>query len=177
MSSIVTSPRQSLASPGRVVAIVCMLVMLCPAPRIFAASLSNLLSVKLLRVSGEASNTITSLEFINDVTLQIEAVQVGYLSHFGNFTGDFSYLAVASPTSIALLGNATLTNDVGEQLFLTATVLELGAGYPYQVTGTLLVTGGTGHFAGATGTIVVTGVDGEELTDTFKLAGTLLTVK
>jgi hypothetical protein len=154
-----------------------MLVMLCPAPRIFAASLSSLLTVKVLNVSGTASNTITSLEFINDVTLRIEAVQMGYLSHFGNFTGDFSYLAVASPVSITLVGNATLTNDVGEQLFLTATVLEVGTDYPYQVYGTLVVTGGTGRFAGATGSITVRGVDGEELTDTFSLAGTLITFK
>lgn len=171
------SSHQSRTVLGRVIAVACMVVMLCPAPRIFAGPLSSLLSIKVLSVSGTADNTITSLEFINDVTLRIEAVQVGYLSHFGNFTGDFSYLAVASPVSITLVGNATLTNDVGEQLFLTATVLELGAGYPYQVTGTLVVTGGTGRFAGATGTIAVKGVDGEELTDTFNLAGTLITLK
>jgi hypothetical protein len=140
-----------------------------------AALLPLSLGVKIFAVNGTAANTITSLTFINDVTLAIEAEQVGHLSHFGNFTGHFSYLAVASPATILLLGHATLTNDRGEQLFLTASILEVGTDYPRQVVGTLTVTGGTGRFAGTAGAITVGGVDGEDLTDTFTLAGTLTT--
>jgi hypothetical protein len=175
--TVTSTPRMSSSWLRRVATLLCIVAMLCPAPQLLAASATSLLSIKMLSVKGSATNIITSIEFINDVTLQIEAVQVGHLSNFGDFTGQFSYTAVASPVSILLTGNATLTNTSGEQLTLVATILEVGVDYPYTVTGTLTITGGTGRFAGATGTIAVTGQDGEELTDTFQLAGTILTLR
>ena len=173
-------PSSRLPNPSfarRALAVVCAAMMVCPVPASLMAAPPLSLSVKLLSVKGSATNTITSLEFINDVTLRIEAQQVGHLSHFGDFTGDFSYLAVASPISILLVGNATLTNTDGDQLFLTASILELGAAYPMTVSGVLTITGGTGRFAGATGAINVSGKDEESLTDTFKLAGTIITLR
>src|SRR5687768_5590968 len=158
MTSIALLSRKSPTSSARLIAIVCMFVMLCPAPQIFAAPHSSLAPVKLLHVAGTASNTVTSVKVDKRGRLRIEAVQVGHLSHFGFFTGEFSYEGVATPTSIFLEGNATLTNDAGEQLFISATILESGTGYPYEVTGTLIVTGGTGRFAGASGSIAVKGV-------------------
>jgi hypothetical protein len=149
-------------------------LVLGPAPHA-AAALLPLSLPKILPFNGSAANTITSLEFINDVTLAIEAEQVGYMTNFGNFTGHFSYTAVATPATILLVGNATLVNDQNEQLFVTATVLEVGTDYPKSVAGTLTVTGGTGRFAGATGTIAVSGVDDEPLTDVFQLNGTVIT--
>jgi hypothetical protein len=148
-------------------------LVIAPLPRVSAAILPSL-TVSLVSVSGSATNTVTSLNFINDTTIQIEADQVGYLTHFGNFTGHFSYLASASPTTILLLGKATLTNEHGDQLFLTASILEVGADYPRSLNGVLTVTGGTGGFAGAKGTISVSGTDEESLTDTVTLNGALL---
>ena len=167
--------RERFSISRRFAALICILACVCPAPQLLAAPFPALLPVRLLSVTGTANNTVTSLEFINDVTLRIEAVQTGYMSHFGDFTGQFSYVAIASPVSIALAGTATFTNSAGEKLFARATLVELGANYPYQVTGILTITGGTGRFTGATGSIVVTGVDGEELTDRFNFTGTLLT--
>src|SRR5688500_15929751 len=99
-----TLPRLcSIASTfGRVAALgcVCGSLLLGPTPRAFAALLPLSLGVKIFAVNGTAANTITSLTFINDVTLAIEAEQVGHLSNFGNFTGHFSYLAIASPATI-----------------------------------------------------------------------------
>ena len=71
----------------------------------------------------------------DDGTILLEAEQVGHLNHFGHFTGHFSYVAVATPVSFVLLGDATLTNEQGEELFLSASIVELGADYPLTVWG------------------------------------------
>src|SRR5206468_3868092 len=94
--------RDVVASVG-----IALALAIAPLPRVSAAVLPSL-TLSLVSVSGSATNTVTSLNFINDTTIQIEADQVGYLTHFGNFTGHFSYLASASPTTILLLGKATL---------------------------------------------------------------------
>jgi hypothetical protein len=171
------SPRYCPSSfVQRIAALVCAaLLLLQPTPHASAALLPGL-SLRIVTVSGSAVNTITSLTVINDVTLAIEAESVGHLTHFGNFTGQFSYLAIASPVSIALLGNATLTNDDGDQLFLAAAITELGTDYPYALNGALTITGGTGRFAGSTGTLLVSGTDEESPSDTVQLAGTIITL-
>lgn len=155
--------------------------LLTSAPSVFAAHPKSALSAKTkvtaVAVAGLAVTTLTSLEFNDDGTIAIEAVQVGHLSHFGEFTGQFSYVAIPSATSTVLRGSATLTNENGDQLYLTAFILELGADYPYTVTGALSVTGGTGRFAGATGLVAVTGIDTASPTDTLKLQGTLILEK
>lgn len=179
MNAILPGLRPLVSSVRRIGASLCVVaaLVLGPAPGASASLLPLQLRLPLARVvtvSGSAENTITSLTVINDVTLAIEAEQVGYLTDFGNFTGHFSYLAIASPASILLIGNATLTNEQGEQLFLVANILELGTDYPRSVTGTVTVTGGTGRYAGAVGTIVVTGTDEESPTDTFNLNGALI---
>jgi hypothetical protein len=176
---MITTPvsvRSFLGRARRFLAILAVAGLACSGPGNLTDAYGASLSLKLLSVKGVATNTITSLEFINDVTLRIEAQQVGYLTHFGGFTGEFSYLAVASPAAIVLTGTATLTNTDGEQLFLTASIVELGTAYPMTVVGTLTVTGGTGRFAGATGSIAVSGKDEESLSDTLKLAGTIITL-
>ncbi|MGH7956590.1 MAG: hypothetical protein ACREH8_06220 [Opitutaceae bacterium] len=145
------------------------------SPGSFALLPSSLL-VKVVQVEGSATNTITELVPINEITFLIKAEQVGYLSHFGNFTGEFSYVATGTPVSIVLVGDATLTNTRGEQLFVTATIVELGTDYPYAVSGTLVVTGGTGRFSASAGTIAVTGTDEESLVDAFHLKGALVIV-
>lgn len=149
-------------------------LLVVPTPAVSGILGLPALSVKVVNVAGTATNTITSLVF-NDVgTISIEAVQEGHLTHFGHFTGHFSYVAVPSPVSIVLLGTAQLTNDDGETLSLTAVVAELGTDYPYTVAGTLTVTGGTGRFAGATGALTVSGPDSAELSDTLSFRGTLV---
>jgi hypothetical protein len=130
-------------------------------------------SSSTLAVEGSATNTVTSLDFINANTIAIEAEQVGELTNFGKFTGEFSYVAVVHPESTVIFGTATLTNENGDQLFLTVRVVELGAEYPFTVLGTLTVTGGTGNYAGARGTIALTGEDDVSLSDTFQLSGVL----
>lgn len=145
-------------------------------PAYTTAATTNLpsLSLKAVSVVGKASNTITSLVFNENGTISIEAEQEGTLSHFGHFTGHFSYLAIPSPLSIVLLGTAEITTDAGDRLNLAAVITELGADYPYTLVGTLTVTGGTGRFAGATGALAVSGRDTAELTDTLELRGTLV---
>lgn len=151
-----------------------LLLGLGTAPRISAAAGHG--SSSTLTVEGSATNTVTSLDFINANTIAIEAEQVGELTNFGKFTGEFSYVAVVHPESTVIVGTATLTNENGDQLFLTARIVELGADYPFTVIGTLTVTGGTGDFAGARGTIALTGEDDVSLTDTFQLSGVLSSV-
>jgi hypothetical protein len=160
------------------VAVLCVatVLLLGPTPLLCAAAAASSHAVHVTNVTGSATNTVTSLVFLNDTTILIESQQVGHLTQFGDFTGRFSYVALASPTSILLLGRATLTNAQGEELFVTASILELGADYPRSANGTLTVTGGTGHYAGATGSIAISGTDEESLTDTFQLNGTLITV-
>jgi hypothetical protein len=132
---------------------------------------------KVVAVSGVAITTLTSLVFNDDGTIAIEAVQVGHLSYFGEFTGQFTYVAIPSATSILIRGTAILTNEDGDHLYLTALILEQGADYPYAVSGALTVTGGTGRFASATGLIAVTGNDTVSPTDTLNLDGTLVLIK
>jgi len=147
-----------------------------PATSASAALLPISVSASVVSVKGSATNTITNLVFLTDTTISIQSVQVGHLTNFGNFTGNFSYLAEASPVSIFLLGSATLINDQGDKLNVTATILELGTDYPYTVNGVLAVTGGTGKYAHATGTIRVSGIDNVQLSDTVTLDGILLNV-
>lgn len=173
MNSIPHRLQQLLGCVRHAAAVACAAICLLGSAPSASGSLLPAFSVKV--VSGYAENTVTSLEFINDVTIRIESEQVGHLSGFGDFTGHFSYLALATPTTITLLGSATLTNERGEQLYLAASLLEVGADYPLTVTGALAVLGGTGRFAGATGTLSVSGTDDEDLTDTFHLNGVLIT--
>ena len=163
-------------SSRRITASLCLAatLLLGAGPAGSGALLASPLSLKFATVKGAATNTVTELVPINETTFQIKAEQVGNLTHFGDFTGDFSYTATGTPVSIILVGEATLTNTQGEQLFATALIVEVGADYPMTVTGTLLITGGTGRFANAAGTITVTGKDEESLVDTFQLKGTLL---
>jgi hypothetical protein len=163
-------------SPRRIAASLCIATALFLGPGTSGSGtlLAFPLSLKFVTVKGAATNTITELVPINETTFQIKAQQVGELTHFGNFTGAFSYIATGTPQSIILIGEATLTNDQGEQLFLTALVVEVGADYPLTVTGTLFITGGTGRFANAAGTLTVTGMDEESPVDTFQLRGALL---
>jgi hypothetical protein len=180
MNSILTRFRSFVVRACRFSAVFCVATLFVIPPPAAAADLfglPNLHNIRIQRVSGSAVTTITSLVFLNDVTMAIEAEQVGHLTGFGNFTGHFSYIAVASPATIVLVGSATLTNDQGEQLHVTASILELGADYPRTVNGTLTVTGGTGRYAGATGVIGVSGIDEESPTDTFNFDGTLVTIR
>lgn len=145
------------------------------APSASAAFLASLaIKLKIVTVAGSATNQVTNVVFHDNGTISLEAVQVGYLSHFGNFTGHFSYSAVPSPGAILLLGSGTLINQDGERLTLTASVLELGADYPYTIIGTLTVTGGTGRFARATGELTISGTDTGSLTDTLDIQGALV---
>lgn len=127
------------------------------------------------QVRGSAESTVIALQPTGSATIHLEAAQVGHLSHFGHFTGEFSYDAELYADEIVLQGTATLTNDKGEQLFLTADIIETGTAEPLDVTGTLTITGGTGRFAGASGSLAVTGVDDVSLVDTIYLAGTIVT--
>ena len=138
---------------------------------------ANSAKIKVVAVGGSAITTLTSLAFNEDGTIAIEAVQVGRLSHFGEFTGQFSYVAIPSATTTLLQGNATLTNEDGDQLYITAAIVEQGADYPYTVTGVLTITGGTGRFEKSTGLVAVTGMDTASPTDALKLRGTLILEK
>jgi hypothetical protein len=130
---------------------------------------------KTFPVRGEAENTVTDLKPTGDFTLHLEAAQVGHLTRFGHFTGQFAYDAELFAEAIVLHGTATLTNEQGEQLFVTADILETGTVEPLDVTGTLTITGGTGRFDGASGSLAVSGVDGESLVDTVHLEGAIVT--
>ena len=126
---------------------------------------------------GSATTTITSLVFNADGTISIEAEQSGYLSNVGAFTAHFSYLAIPTPATILLVGTGTMQIAGGDQLFLTASILELGLDYPRLLDGTLTITGGTGRYAGATGALVVSGIDEESLTDTVNITGSIVTLR
>lgn len=128
-------------------------------------------------VQGSGTTTITSLVFVTDTIISIEADQTGYLSGFGFFTGHFSYTAIATPATITLVGTGTITNTHGETLTLAATILEVGTDYPRTLDGTLTITAGTGRYAGATGVIYIHGIDEEDLTDSVTLRGTIITPK
>jgi hypothetical protein len=139
---------------------------------------SSSVETKLKEIKGEATNSIISLVPLDEATFLIESDVVGQLTHFGKFTGNFSYVAVMASSTIGLTGSATFTNHKGDKLFLTADIIERGATSPYLVEGTLTITGGTGEFANATGSIDVSGLDNEEsLTDTLELRGALSVMK
>lgn len=127
----------------------------------------------MVAVAGSANNTISNIVFNDDGTISIESNVVGELSHVGEFTGRFSYLATPSPVSIELSGTAVLTNEDGDKLFFSVHILEVGTDYPYTLLGNLMVTGGTGRFVGATGSIAVSGMDTASLTDKLVLRGVL----
>ena len=132
---------------------------------------------KIKDVDGSAINTITSLVPVDETTLLIESEVEGKLTHFGKFTGTFSYTAILSPTSVELTGVATFTNHLGEKLFITAHIVEEGEGYPFVVDGLLTVTGGTGDYADAGGTFSVRGLDQESPVDMLELHGALTTLR
>jgi hypothetical protein len=142
-----------------------------------SAAHSSNLDVKVKEVTGRATNTITSLEPVDETTLLINSDVVGKLTYFGKFTGVFHYVAVLSPTTIELIGDATFTNTSGDKLFLAANILEHTETSPYAVEGTLTIIGGTGHYNNATGSIEVSGLDGESLTDTLSLDGVVNVLK
>lgn len=152
--------------------------------RCFAVLLASLLPLScplsaaaalITTTQGSATTTITSLVFNADTTISIEADQSGYLSNIGTFTAHFSYVAVPTPTTIVLVGSGTLITANGDRLYLQASIVELGLDYPRTLDGSLLITGGTGRFAGATGTLLVSGVDEESLTDTIQIQGSIVT--
>jgi hypothetical protein len=130
---------------------------------------------KVVKLKGSAESTITALVPIEEATLYIEAEQVGHLTHFGHFTGAFSYTAYLFPDEIILEGTAILTNEQGDQLFVTANFTEVGTIEPLVLSGTLTITGGTGEYADASGSIAVSGIDEESLTDTIYMEGEALT--
>jgi hypothetical protein len=144
-------------------------VLLLVVPRASAAPV-------ITQTQGSATTTITNIVFNADTTISIEAVQSGTLSHVGAFTAHFSYLAIPSPLTIAIVGTGTLTASNGDKIFLTASILEIGADYPRTLNGALTITGGTGRFAGATGTLLTSGVDEESLTDTIQIHGAIITL-
>ncbi|MGC4073615.1 MAG: hypothetical protein QM760_14090 [Nibricoccus sp.] len=131
---------------------------------------------KIVATSGAGQSTIVDLVENPDGTLSISAEQSGRLSHLGNFTGSFSYLATIDyNTGTTLLdGEGVIRLPEGE-LFVDVLIVEVGLDYPRPYTGFLLVKKGTGRFANARGLFEITGVDEESLTDDFILSGFLLT--
>lgn len=137
------------------------------------------LTATVIPVKGSATTTITNLVFdpVLGVLISIDSIQSGHLSNIGNFTGVFAYQALATPATITITGNGTLTTAGGDKLFATATILELGTDYPRTLNGTLTITGGTGKYAGAKGVLAVSGIDEESLTDTIDIEGTITVAK
>src|SRR5204862_6506911 len=109
----------------------------------------------IVHVKGSGTTTVTNLVYNADGTISIEADQAGQLTRFGQFTGHFSYLAVPTPAAILLAGTGSLRATNGDQLFLKASLIEVGLDYPRALSGTLTITGGTGQYAGATGSLFV----------------------
>jgi hypothetical protein len=151
-------------------------VSLCVATAMLLVSAPTASAALITSTQGSATTTITSIVFNADSTISIEADQSGTLSHVGAFTAHFSYLAIPTPVTISIVGTGTLTASNGDKINLTATVLELGADYPRTLNGVLVITGGTGRYAGATGTLLTSGTDEESLTDTIQIQGTIVTV-
>jgi hypothetical protein len=163
------APRLRFPSAFRAFTLGCIAALVVLAsPRVFAAAL-------ITPTEGSATTTITSLVFNADGTISIEADQSGYLTNVGAFTAHFSYLAVPTPLTIALVGTGTLWTASGATIYLKASILEIGAAYPRTLNGALTIAGGTGRYAGATGVLYVSGVDEESLTDTIQIRGAIVT--
>jgi hypothetical protein len=126
---------------------------------------------------GSGTSTVIDLAENPDGTVALEAVQSGYLSHLGAFTASFSYKAhIDYNTGTTLItGDGTIMLTPKDKLFVAVTILEVGIDYPRPYTGILTITGGTGRYGKASGFFEVTGVDEESLTDSFVLAGVILT--
>jgi hypothetical protein len=132
-------------------------------------------SAAVIPTQGSATTTITNLVFNDDGTISIDAVESGTLSKIGAFTAQFSYVATPAPTGLVLVGTGTITTAKGDKLFVKARILEIGADYPFTVSGLLTITGGTGRYAGATGALYVSGIDDVSLTDTLQIQGAVIT--
>lgn len=157
---------------ARTVAFFCAAVSLffVAAPPASAASL-------ITPTHGTATSVISSVVFNPDSTVSIEADQIGSLSNVGTFTGHFSYRAVPTPVAIIYGGSATLVIAGGDKIFLTASIVALGADYPRTVYGALTIRGGTGHYKSATGTLLINGIDDGSLTNTITIHGSIVTPK
>lgn len=103
--------------------------------------------------------------------MSLEAQQVGCFDGMGNFTGNMAYTAYFDPSGTVtyLIGGGTFTLATGDTINLNVTIATFGAEYPMPFYGVLMVTGGTGRFAGAYGAMMISGMDGEEFTDNFTI--------